>query len=75
MERDTTTLNGIGIRASTVATKIGRAVVSDTDITSNTTGLSSVAGGQLISRVNNTLTANATDGAFTGTFAAALRWR
>jgi hypothetical protein len=67
MERDTTSGNAVGIVAQNA-----QAVVSNSTIVGNTTGLI-VAEGQLISRVNNTLTGNTTDGAFTGTLAAAYR--
>jgi len=66
MERDTATGNNIGI-----ATLGGQAVVSNSTIVDNTTGLAADA--PLISRGNNTLTGNTSDGAFTGTLAAAYR--
>ena len=43
--------------------------VSNTTITRNETGLNA-AGGDLLSRMNNTVEANDTDGSFTGTFVA-----
>ena len=46
---------------------------SDSTIEYNNTGLVADTGGQLVSRVNNTLTENGTDGAFTSTIAAAYR--
>jgi hypothetical protein len=68
MERDTATGNNLGI-----ATFGGQAqaVVSNSTIVDNNTGLT--ADGPLISRGNNTLTGNTSDGAFTGTLAAAYR--
>ena len=59
--------------ASQAPRRLAQAVVSNSTIVDNTTGLASATGGQLISRVNNTLTGNTTDGAFTGTLAAAFR--
>ena len=70
MERDTATGNGAGIEAQG---GLAQAVVSNSTIVDNTTGLLLDAGGQLISRVNNTLTGNTTNGTFTGTLAAAYR--
>jgi hypothetical protein len=68
MERDTATGNNTGIATGAFA----QVVVSNSTIVDNTTGVA-VFGGQVISRVNNTLTGNDTDGAFTGTLAAAFR--
>jgi Right handed beta helix region len=68
MERDTTSGNDLGIGAAFAA----RAVVSNSTIVDNTTGLS-VFGGQLVSRGNNTLTDNTTNGAFTSTILPAYR--
>jgi Right handed beta helix region len=71
MEHDTASGNGIGIQALNGQ---ARGVVSNSTIVDNTTGVSAnVGGSQLLSRLNNTLTGNTTDGAFTGTVAAAYR--
>jgi hypothetical protein len=56
--------NGTGISADTNAT----IRVSNSAIVSNTTGISAVGGAQIISRENNTLRDNGTDGTFTSTF-------
>jgi Right handed beta helix region len=72
MERDTASGNGTGIVSVGAA---ARAVVSNSTIVDNTTGLLSQGGGQLVSRVNNTLTDNTTNGAFTSTILPAYRIR
>jgi len=59
--------NYIGLRAD-AASQIR---VSDTSITQNDYGLYTTGGGQLLSRVNNTVADNGNDGAFTGTFSPA----
>jgi hypothetical protein len=69
MERDTATGNGTGILA---VGSLAQAVVSNSTIVDNTIGLG-LSGGQLISRVNNTLFGNQVDGAFSGTIPAAYR--
>ena len=70
LERVTTTGNTYGLHAHGDAAKI---TASDSTIEYNTTGLFTENSGQLVSRLNNTLTDNGTDGAFTSTIAAAFR--
>jgi hypothetical protein len=43
--------------------------VKNSEITGNTTGLSALSGGVLLSGGVNTVEANTTDGAFTGSYA------
>jgi hypothetical protein len=69
MERDTTSGNGTGIF---VGGGTARAVVSNSTIVDNTTGLDAMFG-ELLSRGNNTLFGNGTDGIFTGNIPAAYR--
>jgi hypothetical protein len=66
VENCAVTRNGTGIRASSSGFFVGRFYVSNTLITSNTTGLLP-NGGRIISFGNNRLTANNTNGAFTST--------
>jgi hypothetical protein len=57
------THNGIGLSANA-----GTLRASSCSVTTNVTGLSTANGGVLLSRQNNTVENNGTDGAFTGTF-------
>jgi hypothetical protein len=71
MERDTAAGNGLGVEA---VGALAQGVVSNSTIVDNSlTGVESSGGGQLLSRGNNTLFGNGTDGAFTGTIPAKYR--
>jgi hypothetical protein len=60
------TNNGVGIRS--IGPNV-RVRVKNSEITGNTTGLSALSGGVLLSGGVNTVEANTTDGAFTGSYA------
>jgi hypothetical protein len=66
LSRTTMAHNGLGIEANGGGVNIK---VSDSSVIQNNTGLSAVSSGALESRGNNTVQANGTNGAFTGTFA------
>ena len=60
--------NAFGIYASSSSTAIVR--VSNCSVTGNGTGVSADGGGSTLSRGNNTVEGNATDGTFSGSYAA-----
>ena len=60
--------NNSAVGISSVTTTTVR--VSDTTVTNNATGLEHASGGVMLSRSNNTVEGNGTDGTFTGTYAA-----
>ena len=70
MERDTATDNAIGIFGNGAQ---AAAIVWDSAIVANTTGVSTTNGAHLFTRLDNTLAGNGTNGMFTDTFAAAYK--
>jgi hypothetical protein len=65
IERCVTANNAFGVFSWS-----GTMRVSNTTITDNTAGGVSVVGGSILSRTNNTLEGNGSNGSFTGTFSA-----